>query len=420
MLEPQSRQLLFEALRPPPGYTLDRAIGTTYGLDLLALMTAPLAFTFFSWETEEGRPMADPLALLEALRRNASRISIFCQAGQIKIPNAYQPLFPYIETSVFEATSPRRHGAFHPKFWVLRFTAPDEPVAYRLLCLSRNLTFDRSWDTVLAMDGKLTQRTRAYHANHPLGDFVAALPGLAIRPLPKALARDIDRIQNEVRRVDFEVPDGFDAYRFWPFGIDGAARWPFDKRIDRLMIVSPFLSNGCLQRLSGGRDDDILVSLAESLAEIGPARREQFGRVCVLHSGATGGDEAETELDEAVDETSGDDPTLSGLHAKLYVADAGWNAQVWTGSANATNAAFESNVEFMVELEGKKSFCGIDALLAKAKGQVSLADLLEDYAPDADAPGPDKEQEHLEALLEDARRRIAGAALCAVVTPQAD
>lgn len=92
MLEPQSRRHLLEALRPPPGYALDCAIGTTFSLDLLTMLTAPLAFTLFDWEDEEGQPTADPLALLEAVRRYAGRISVFCQAGQIVIPKGNQPL----------------------------------------------------------------------------------------------------------------------------------------------------------------------------------------------------------------------------------------------------------------------------------------------------------------------------------------
>ncbi len=86
MLEPQDRRLFLESLRPPEGYALDRAIGTTYSLDLLALLTAPLAFTIFDWEDNEGRPRADPLALLEAVRRHADRTAVFCQAGEIKVP----------------------------------------------------------------------------------------------------------------------------------------------------------------------------------------------------------------------------------------------------------------------------------------------------------------------------------------------
>ena len=77
MLRPQSRRLLLDTLRPAVGYRFDRAVGTTFTLDLESLLTAPLAFTFFDWEDTEGRPTADPLALLEAVRRNAGRIHLF-------------------------------------------------------------------------------------------------------------------------------------------------------------------------------------------------------------------------------------------------------------------------------------------------------------------------------------------------------
>ena len=50
--------------------------------------------------------------------------------------------------------------------------------------------------------------------------------------------------------------------------------------------------------------------------------------------------------------------TLTGLHAKLYITDAGWKSSLWTGSANATSAAFSRNVEFLVELVGKNCHFG--------------------------------------------------------------
>ena len=59
----------------------------------------------------------------------------------------------------------------------------------------------------------------------------------------------------------------------------------------------------------------------------------------------------ETEVDLA---SEGNEATISGLHAKLFVIDDGWNACVWTGSANATVAAFQRNVEFLVELVGER------------------------------------------------------------------
>src|SRR5438105_2084907 len=110
MLGPRERSLLLESLRPPNGYRFDRAIGTSYSLDLLALLTTPLAFTFFDWEDDNGRPSANPLALLEAVRRHADKIAIFCQRGAIKVPRPAQLLNAWIERSVVEVEAPTEGG----------------------------------------------------------------------------------------------------------------------------------------------------------------------------------------------------------------------------------------------------------------------------------------------------------------------
>lgn len=408
MLEPRERQHLMEALRPPPGYELDRAVGTTYSLDLLALLTAPLAFTFFEHEDQDGRPEVDPLALLETMRRYAGRVSIFCQAGQISVPRDRQPLLGYLEGSVYEVAVRRKNGSFHPKVWALRYVAPERPVYYRFLCLSRNLTFDRSWDTMLVLDGELTGRKNAIGSNNPIGEFFAALPGLALRPLQERVRNDVDLIQHEIRRVRFRVPEGFETFAFLPLGIRGAPKWPFGGRVDRMLVISPFVSEGMLARLSQGANAEILISRLESLDAIELASESDFERIYVLNPGA-------------VPEENGEDPIeggaswLSGLHAKLYVADAGWDARVWTGSANATNAAFGNNVEFLVELGGKKSQCGIDSLLGRAEDDTGLAHLLQEYVPKTEEL-PDTERARLEELADGVRRALAMAKLEAEVS----
>src|SRR5690606_37774416 len=90
LLEPNSRRLLMESLQPPDGCRLDWAVGTTYSLDLLALLSAPVAFAFTDWQDRDGRPTCDPLALLKAVRQYASQVCLFSQAGKILVPKAYQ------------------------------------------------------------------------------------------------------------------------------------------------------------------------------------------------------------------------------------------------------------------------------------------------------------------------------------------
>lgn len=428
MLEPHSRCLLLESLRPPDEYRLDWAVGTTYTLDLMALLSAPVAFAFSDWQDCEGRPVADPLALLKAVRQYASRICLFCQGGKIHVPAAYQPLLASLEDSIVEARAPLG-GSFHPKMWFLRFVADDETVVYRVLCLSRNMTFDRSWDTLLSLEGTLRERTNAYGKNHPLGAFVESLTKMSIRSIVPSWRKRLDRLAYEVRRVEFEIPEPFEEIDFWPLGIAKNEPWPFPRRIDELLVVSPFVEDGLAEDLTDWQAPMQLLSRAESLARLQPSTLGHVKNVWVLDDTAEPEPGEAEELGEEDDEsqapTTPTDMPLVGLHAKLYVVDQGWNARVFTGSANATRAAFNRNVEFLVELRGKRSRCGVAATLGQSnddgKKHVScLADLLQPYVRCDGDEGVDEDVIRFERFVDQLAKALAATAPVAVCAPCTD
>jgi len=412
MLRPDERTHLLELLRPPSGCQLDLAVGTTFSLDLISALMLPLSFAFFDWEQPDGELAADPLALLEALRRYRDRFTVFCQSGQIRLPAKYPPLMTFLEPCVYDVQCPDQQGIFHPKVWALRFAAEDGGVRYRVLCLSRNLTFDRCWDTVVALDGELTDRSNAIAANHPLGDFIAALPGLSLRSLPSKRRQGVAKIADELRRVRFTWPEGFDQdkCRFWVGGLDGRAAAPFDARRDKSLIVSPFLSNDVVQEFIASSEETHLVSRPESLQELS-------------HETLEGCDSLHFLAPQLADGTNDDVSTvergevLDGLHAKIFVIDHGRGASVFTGSFNATVHAFKYNVEFMVELVGRKSRFGVDQFLRQAKGETNFADLLQQYDADAPIPAADLTARKLDDLFQAAKRAVAAAGPHLVVTP---
>ena len=120
MLDPSKRNLYIDALRPPFGFSLDRAIGTTYTLNLLTLLSVPLSFAKFEFK-EKDEILKDPIKILEAVRSAVGKFHVFCQNGGIKVPGIMNPLFNYLEKSIIEVRSPHPEGIFHPKVWVLRF-----------------------------------------------------------------------------------------------------------------------------------------------------------------------------------------------------------------------------------------------------------------------------------------------------------
>lgn len=425
MLDPRGRQMLLGSLRPPDGFRFDCAVGTTFSLDLIALLTAPLAFAMFDWQNDDGQLAADPssakgdpLALLESLRRCADRIHVYCQAGQIKVPPTNQRLLTYLEQSVIEVLPPAgragRTGVFHPKVWALRFidTADKTAVRYRLLCLTRNLTFDRSWDTVLVLEGDRSDRQRGIADNRDLAAFVGDLPGLAIRgsAMSRRAVSDTALIADELRLVKWNLPENVDSIRFWPLGMDGKPSWPFGDRADRLLVMSPFITPEFLGRLAAQTHSKFLVSRPESLREIDPSILRRQWTCFTLDERC----EAQVQSDDQVDQPPA---SLSGLHAKLFIADVGWNAHVWTGSANATSAAFSGNVEFLVELIGKKSNLGVNATIGDGDNQPNLNSMLAPFAPDDHAVVPDADEQACEVMMDSVRRLLAAMSMELLIEP---
>ena len=384
MLDPDNRSLLSEQVLPPHGYVFTDAVICTYSLDLTALGGVPLALL-----------QSDPLALgdaagarleaLKAVREMAVRLSVFCQAGAIHVPEEWRDAFLWLESSVVQVKPLTTRAVFHPKVWLRRFANEAGSVHYRLLVLSRNLTYDRSWDVIARLEGPVIDRQNTIRANAPLVQFVetlgddAAVP--AVGGLANAHRERRDRFARELRTVRFEAQDDqIKGWAFWPLGIPGhqyplpqlfdGRRSPFQawaadaKRAGRrLLVVSPFLSGGMVDSLADSGFPVSLVSRDDALDE----QHERLPEHWFPHE-APGVYSFRQEL-------SLEGAPLSGLHAKIWVADDGWDAHLWVGSANATEAAFTRNVEFLLQLSGPRSRMGIDTLL----GDKGLAPLISPY-----------------------------------------
>ena len=99
----------------------DYALGTTFTLDLHSLMQVPVAFLHQAGVLRRENGELDPLTILESLRRFANKLTVFAQAGYIKLPTNLPRLAALLEPCVCQVRAPREGGLFHPKVWVLRF-----------------------------------------------------------------------------------------------------------------------------------------------------------------------------------------------------------------------------------------------------------------------------------------------------------
>jgi len=407
MLAPDQRTLMLDALRPPDGYTFDRGVGTSFTLNLMTLLVAPLSLALHDVASAE-EAIADPVLLLDGVRHYANRLVLFSQAGYIAIPKQANHLYRFLEEMVVEVRAPNG-GIFHPKIWLLRYIKDDANPSYRFLCLSRNVDFSNSWDIVLRLDGELMDRKVGYSRNKPLADFIEALPRFGIRPQKKRIREILQLLQDEVRRVDFRVPKPFfeGALEFIALGDRKHLRQRLDFGKRRSMVVSPFLSEEILKEATHGGDDHILFSEAESLKRISPETLSRFDDIFIFN---------DASINIPVDDAALDDDKLrvagglqgdqARLHAKLFIFEEGWDAKWWVGSANATWPALNGhNVEFLVGLKGRKSQVGIDKVLGDEGDKLSLRTMLAQYEPDRiEKTKPDEAA--VRRLLESIRKNI--------------
>lgn len=401
MLLPDVRQTIVDALRPPSGYALDLAVGTTYSLNLDAALTPATAFAVgtMSTERDEGASL-EAIELLDAIRRHSDRITIFFQSGQIPVVAGRQ-LYTFLEGSLVPVSA-RLGGVFHPKVWVVRFIAEDGALAYRTLCASRNLTQDRSWDSLLRFDS-ITDGSTSEVKPDGLSQFIEALPGLAVNPMADERSRPIHELAHELKQVGWSLPKPFTSARFIPMGIGKNPGNLFNQNASRMAVVSPFLSSSFLNELPSAKSRMVIVSSPDHLEQCAETVSAKFGEdVWVLDP-----DAAPDVEEKIIENAPTDDPGIPfrGLHAKLFVTDNGSASTILTGSANATAAAFNRNVEFMTELTGPSSKVGVRPLFAEPVNKVqTFSSFLMQYSPGEAADESDSDSTD---FLDDIRRLVS-------------
>jgi hypothetical protein len=275
-LAPASRVLLTDALQPPAGYSVEIAVGTTYSMNLISMLLAPLSFALFD-QADYGeldrsgakdRVQVDPIRVLDATRRYAEHTSVFCQAGGIHLPS-YRHTFTFIEDCILQVVPRHQDGIFHPKVWALRFVNREGGNRrHRLVVLSRNMTLDRSWDTALVLDEASWGQIDAA----PAAEFVLQLPVLARAAgttVPDARLREIRDLATSLGGARLVAPDpAFNKGKLLPIGLTDEEVWPFP-RGSKLLAISPFLTRPAVQRLAEVSDNRIIVSRPEAFELIG-------------------------------------------------------------------------------------------------------------------------------------------------------
>ena len=363
-------------LMPPDGYRLDRAVGTTYSLDLEAL-TAVAICLGLSEETD-SKLMQNPIGMLNALQKVSDKIVLFCEAGQIKVPTKPTALSILLEKMVVEVALPKdrqlgRYPSFHPKTWVLAYVNADGDKKYRFVVMSRNLTFDRSWDISFAMDS--SKNVRQKKKTQPICDFLDYLVmnvhntsnnAGKKRNLIRGLCADIKDVSfsldSKIFGEDFEVLPlgiGKNAYRMQEDILFCKERGNANSTFNELVVMSPFLSESVIAdfNLTDRALSDCKRTLVTRRSELGKLKASDVDNFTIYALKDEIIDGEEEISDELADKKKQD------IHAKIYLRRKYSDVDLYLGSMNASYSAINKNVEMMLWLGTKNMYLNGDKFL---------------------------------------------------------
>lgn len=348
-------------LMPPTGYKLEKAVGTTYSLDLEALTAAVITLGL----NEEMDTVLDnnPICLLNAIEKASDKILMFCEAGQIKLPQSPSALCILLEKMVVPVALSRktrkgRYPSFHPKTWLLQYCNDKKERKYRFIVLSRNLTFDRSWDVSLVLDSN--EQAKQPEKTQPIIDFLKFLR----KQISGNFSSDnhkrnlITRLSNELKSVFFDTGSReFYDFEVLPLGI-GKNQYNmndddlFKDTFHELVVMSPFLSSSVIEDLNSNSRG--LTGCSRTLitrkTELGKLKQEHVSNfdIYTLKDVIIDGEDAVSDQDT--------EKQKQDIHAKIYLKRKNSNTDLYMGSMNATYAALNDNAEMMVRLAAKNRY----------------------------------------------------------------
>lgn len=363
-------------LVPPSGFRVSLAVGTTYSLDLEALTAVCLSLGLA--EDTDSSLLQNPITLLNALQKVSEKMIVFCEGGQIKMPAHSSALSLLLEKIIVPVMLPKARGinhfpAFHPKTWLIQYENDAGEYRYRFAVLSRNLTFDRSWDVCFSMDS--SKDTETAHKSEPLANYLEFLRDQvkstsqnargkrsALRHLAEAITNVSFTTDSKEFGDDFEIMPlgiGSKAYDMGKDPLLCSNPYAADYTFHELVVFSPFLSgslvdfwNKAEHSLTG--TTRVLVTQKSELSKFTKEQSDRF-RIYALKDDIVDGEEAISDQDEVKQKQD--------IHAKMYLRKKYSDVDLYLGSMNATYSAVNKNVEMMVRLRTKNRYYNTEYFL---------------------------------------------------------
>lgn len=383
MINPKKERLIYsDILTPPYGYELEKAITTTYSLDVAALVSCmiPLAFS----ADVSNKLFKNKVSTFTALRNLSKKMIVFCDPGQIKELKGLNKDFAILlENMIIPVNLPKdKNGdypAFHPKMWLLQFVDEEGNHKYRFITLSRNISYDRCYDVTIAMDSsdnhQKTRRTK------PIVEFLEYLEKQINKKEYSRLNIQknlVEQLRNELidEKICFSLADyryeddDFDIYPLFDEAHRKALKNDLfrtkksdeKEKYDDMFVMSPFLTESILNEIKGciKKDRKIkLITRQTALNDLDSGLNKFYDSYVLNDAIVLGTEFSQDDTDEVLEDEDKTDE-LHDIHAKMYLAQQQKQSDLYLGSVNATASAFNRNIELMVRVGTKKKYLNVD------------------------------------------------------------
>lgn len=385
LLVPETDRLCYsDIFDPPEDYSLEFAIGTTYSLDLNALMAVCISIGI---DIDLDKVKNDKVYYLNALKKIQDKIIVFADSSQIHIPTNLTnnaTFYCFLEKIIVPITLEKNKNtipSFHPKTWLIAYSKNSEPSQkiFRFAVLSRNLTFDKSWDLTVYIEGtedkSSTINSDTIVQTERIKGFYNYLFSLSNNQKNwNSRLKTLDQIvfsyntdEKDGKSNNKESFEVLPIYRHYEKnGFVDIKNDPLFKSQNKskLLVISPFVSSNILKDIfSGNTDQRILITREdEFVKELEKNKKiftnednsefDELSGVYVLndnfidYQAEDNGYNYQSELDNL-------GLISNDIHAKLYALVLNNESHLYIGSMNATAAAVDKNVELMIKVSSK-------------------------------------------------------------------
>ncbi len=337
---------ILDALAPRPGWETDVALFSSYSVDLVAVAAIVEALAGEGGDHERMRKAS----LARACERMRDRFRVVCQAGRVAVPSSGASTLVIADRWIREVHHDGNQRSWHAKLALVRYRSMDVSESngeWRLWIGSRNLTRDTSWDSALVAIGTPSKPANSI-------DRCIARAGAVLADKAALSGWPPSKVEGELGRLHWSWPEDIQeivSFSMWPDAQPATGFPKAPRGLRHLVAVSPFVNGSVAKKLSkwGQTVNRQLLTTHSTLSDLGTHGAKPLTGFSSLHQLDIPAGVEDPDVDH--DET-GDDQMVEvhrGLHAKLLWARSTSGDELWLGSANLTERAWNgSNTEAVV------------------------------------------------------------------------